>query len=133
MMKLNDVTIERVVYEPPEPLEEGELLVWNSINPPTHMRYYRVGTPNEGAQVIGHLAAEQLKDDKIHSNAFGLMRSEPKVVEAGGDLTRVDGLEWCEWYDDEGRDVDEAFENTLDKAVSASMSEPNELDLEEEL
>ena len=75
--------------------------VWNVINPPSKPKYYPVGTPLLGYMLINRLANEQLKDKRIWANAFGL-----EVFEDG---------EWTEWYDEEGRDVDEAFEEGEDK------------------
>ena len=52
-----------------------------------------VATPAEGARLIERLAAQDLRRPEIWGNAFGL-----EVWEDG---------EWCEWYDDLGRDVGE--------------------------
>ena len=76
--------------------KEGDLRVWNIVNPPNNPLLYSVSSPKEGKQLIDNLADEQLKDDSITSNAFGL-----KVFEDG---------EWCEWYNHYGDDISEAFE-----------------------
>jgi hypothetical protein len=77
----------------------SNLRVWNIINPPTKGTFYSVESPEEGAALISKMADEQLKQSWIHSNAFGL-----EVFEDG---------EWTDWYDDEGRDVNEAFRGVL--------------------
>ena len=70
--------------------------VWNVINPPSKPKYYPVASPRDGWAFINGMAEEQLKNRRIFCNVFGLEAFE-------------DG-EWTEWYDEEGRDVDEAFE-----------------------
>lgn len=72
--------------------------VWNSLtrNGINHIVRYGVGSPRGGAALIDELVQEQLADPTVAMNAFGL--------EALGD-----NGEWCEWYDEEGRDVDHAF------------------------
>lgn len=72
-----------------------KLRVWNVVNPPGKPYLFPVESPEEGARTIKRLAAQQLRDPNVYSNAFGLL-----VLEDG---------EWTEWYDEEGRDVDEAF------------------------
>jgi hypothetical protein len=70
--------------------------VWNIVNPPNSPDYYYVNTPAEAHTLTNGLANAQLKNPAVHSNAFGFEVNK-------------DG-EWEEWYDDEGRDLDEAFE-----------------------
>ncbi len=74
--------------------------VWNIVNPPSPARYHDVETPAAGAALINTVAAQQLRDSRIGSNAFGLE-------------TMVDG-EWEEWYNEDGDDVDAAFAYLLD-------------------
>lgn len=71
--------------------------VWNIVNPPAEPAYFPVDSPEAGARLIDRMANEQLPDETIVCNAFGL-----EVQEAAGG-------EWEEWYDEDGRDVDEAF------------------------
>ena len=61
------------------------LRVWVIINPPSAPEYRSVATPEEGAHLIHRVANEQLKDDRIWANAFGL-----EVFEDG---------EWTDWGD----------------------------------
>jgi hypothetical protein len=73
---------------------EGDLRVWNIINPPYSPNHYSVETPQSGLALINQMADEQLKYSWIEANAFGL-----EVVEDG---------EWTEWYDENGDDIDSA-------------------------
>lgn len=74
-----------------------KLRVWNVINPPRTPNYHDVNSPNEAVAKINELAAEQLKDDAIFANAFGL-----EVFEDG---------EWSEWYSEDGEDIREYEES----------------------
>lgn len=76
--------------------EEGNLRMWNIINPPNKPCYFPVATPEEAHTLIDQRAKMQLSDCMIVSNAFGL-----EVFEDG---------EWCEWYNEFGEDIDSAFE-----------------------
>jgi hypothetical protein len=129
MMELRNVSQVRVVSDPPKPQKEGELIVWNIINPPNHAEYFAVESPEEAYQVIEYLADLQVNDDRIVANAFGLMRAEPKVEEItdplctrGVRIISTEELEWIEWYDDEGNDVNEHFELVLEEAVEKAAS-----------
>ena len=82
----------------------GSLRVWNVINPPGEPLWYPVETPEEGARLIDQLANEQVKDDAVFANAFG--------------LCEWDGEEWTEWYDDEGNDVDDILKEMDDLTVT---------------
>lgn len=73
---------------------EGDLRVWNSINAPSSMDYYKVESPREGQLLIAMLAEEQLERSDVQDNAFGL-----DVFEGG---------EWTEWFDEDGYDIDHA-------------------------
>lgn len=55
-----------------------------------------VNSPAKAKKLIDKLALEQLKDESIMFNAFGL-----EVYEDG---------EWSEWYDENGDGIDEAVE-----------------------
>ena len=66
--------------------------VWYCANFPSTPKYYDVATPEEGADKINELAAKDLKNKNIFSNAFGL-----EIFEDG---------EWSEWYDENGDDID---------------------------
>lgn len=72
---------------------QHKLRVWNIINPPAAPIRFPVDSPEEGARLIEKLANQQLQHDHIFANAFGL-----EVFEDG---------DWCEWYSDEGQDIDE--------------------------
>lgn len=67
--------------------------VWNSINAPEQMMWFGVASPEEGARKIKQLAQEQLQNEWIHDNAFGL-------------ICREDG-EWVDWYSEDGEDIKE--------------------------
>lgn len=69
--------------------------VWNVINVPGPAHYYTVSSPKQGHALIEEMADLQLTQPTIESNVFGL-----QVMGSEG---------WEEWYDEEGRDVDEAF------------------------
>lgn len=73
-----------------------ELRVWWVRNPPASPTYLPVATPAEGAKRLAELTAADLANSAIECNAGGL-----EIVEDG---------EWTEWYDEKGRDVDEAFD-----------------------
>lgn len=82
--------------------------VWNSVNPPSSkanpMRYYPVKDIEEAMKVIDKEAEKQLKDKSIVANVFGLERVE-----------LVDGKpQWCEFYDDDGRDINEIMDEIMD-------------------
>ena len=139
-MRLRNVTQTRTVTDPPKPTKEGDLIVWVVINPPSPASYYAVDSPEEAGHTIEYLANEQLKDDRIVANAFGLMRAEPKIIEKKDVLCRngvrveqSTELEWVDWYDDDGNDIDEYFENVLrgvaEKAADGSC--PVDLELED--
>lgn len=68
------------------------LRVWNVINPPSPANLYPVKSVVQAKRLIKFLAEEQLEDEAVISNAFGL-----QVFGDG---------EWREWEDDEGRDIE---------------------------
>lgn len=69
--------------------------VWNIINPPNgEVKYYSVLGPIQAQIVIEALAQQQLTDDTIVCNAFGL-----ETDETG---------EWEEWVNGVGESIDEA-------------------------
>ena len=67
--------------------------VWHVQNPPTKGRRYTVKTPQEGAMLINQLAHQDLQNESIECNAFGMEYWDEAH------------LGWFEWYDDEGNDV----------------------------
>lgn len=71
--------------------EPADYYVWNAVNPPANMYWYGVASPENGARLIGVLAHEQLENDAIHSNAFGLVCYEDS--------------EWVDWYSEDGEDI----------------------------
>jgi hypothetical protein len=73
-------------------VKEGDLRVWYVVNPPANATHIYVADPHEAIRVIDSEANRQLKDDRIFMNAFGLETFE-------------DG-EWCEWYSEDGDDID---------------------------
>lgn len=77
--------------------KEGDLRVWNIINPPNEPNYHSVLAPRKGRDLIDLMAKQQLRIPAIVSNAFGL-----EVFEDG---------EWCEWYNESGDDIGSAFED----------------------
>ena len=95
ILVIGDVSFQCANDAPYEELlpKVGDLKVWNVINPPRQPTWHPVKSPDAGALLILKLANEQLKDDSIFSNAFG--------------MCEWDGDEWTEWYDDEGNDVDD--------------------------
>lgn len=78
-------------------MKEGNLRVYNIINPPSEAKFYPVNDIQHAKELIDSMAQSQLLDDVIFANAFGL-----EVFKDG---------EWIEWNDDEGRDLDEHFED----------------------
>lgn len=77
--------------------KEGSLRVWNVINVPSPANYYPVATPDTAVVLIEALAASQLLDENIDSNAFGL-----EIFEDG---------EWSEWHSENDEDIAEYAEN----------------------
>lgn len=68
--------------------------VWWVINPPNKPVYTTVASPREGLELIQSEIQHQLKMSDVYSNAFGM---EEYSQEFG----------WTEWYDDEGRSIDD--------------------------
>lgn len=83
--------------------------VWNIINVPNKPDYYKVTSPFNAMQVIEKMADEQLEDDSIDSNAFGLLVGE------GDNLPHPSAdremLHWEEWENKDGEDIDAAAES----------------------
>ena len=76
-----------------QPLD-GDLAVWNVINPPRTPYLFPVNTPAEAKLMIEALANAELLSTAIEANAFGLVR--------------WDGEEWTDWSDPEtGDQIDE--------------------------
>ena len=102
-----EVTIRELICRPPTACNEreGQLLVWNAINPPSEMHYYEVANVGEAKRLIREQTDDQLQDDSIVSNAFGLMVCVP-VDDPNPDIPDSDGYwEWEEWENDQGEDV----------------------------
>ena len=75
---------------------EGALQVWWVRNPPRPAEYHEVSDPLDAAAKLKDLAERDLRTTWVISNAGGL-----EVFEDG---------EWTEWYNEEGQDIDEAFD-----------------------
>lgn len=77
---------------------EGDLRVWwvQNFTASGSVRSFPVASPEAAIVELHRLADEDLQDDTVWGNAGGL-----EVYEAG---------EWCEWYNDEGEDIDEYAE-----------------------
>ena len=109
-----DITTSRTIIEPPTPnlSWHKQLAVWNSINPPTEMKYYGVKTVQEAKDLINELTAEQLKDDTITANAFGMV----KCVKTYDEKKEYwDIYAWEEWADEEGNDIIAVMNNEEDE------------------
>ena len=98
-MNLKDVTVieTKITHNPPH-AELNKLLVWNSINVPSEMRFYEVDSVEDAKKAINFLADMQLNDKNISDNAFGLMVGENDVCH--------DDIAWYEW-DEDGYDISE--------------------------
>jgi len=86
----------------------GDLRWWHMFAPTDQQRYmhtHRVNSVDEAKQLIRDQTEYDLQanDDRgrelVYMNAFGLEVYEEDGAEEG------DGPGWCEWYDDEGRDI----------------------------
>jgi len=77
----------------PSTPQEGDLRVWNIVNVPNFAIYVPVSTPEDAIRIINYMAEDQLKEERITSNVFGL-----EVFEDG---------EWTDWYNELGEDIDE--------------------------
>jgi hypothetical protein len=81
--------------------KNGDLLAYHSFekagNGQTH-HLYQVESPEQAIEVINKLAKEQVNDESIGWNTFGLV-----VFEEG---------EWFDWYSEEGDDIAE-YENLI--------------------
>jgi hypothetical protein len=69
-----------------------EYRVWYCPNFPGEVIHFYVSSPKEGADKINEQSKKDLHNKNIYQNAFGL-----EVFEDG---------EWCEWYDENGDDID---------------------------
>jgi len=78
--------------------KDGDLCVWNMHDPPHTVDRYAVKDLAEAKSLIRRLVAEQLKDESIGCNAFGL-----EVY--AGDSGQVEAEDrWEEWADPETGD-----------------------------
>lgn len=92
--------------------------VWNAINPPAIMDYYIVDTPEEAAEMIVEMSNDQLDDDNIHSNAFGL-----EVYDS------LHGV-WEEWDNEDGHfPFVDSIDDLIDLISGERMREANYMDM----
>jgi len=70
-----------------------KLRVWYVKNPPRDAQNFSVPSIKAAKTKIRELTERDLEDEDVGSNAMGL-----EVFEDG---------EWIEYYDDQGRDIDE--------------------------
>lgn len=75
--------------------------VWCVVNIPSPMIEIPVESPEAGARLIDEMAQIQLQNERIESNAFGL-------------LVQADDGEWEEWEDENFDDVDALAESPKD-------------------
>lgn len=89
MNKVSNAPVGTPTFVPP-------LRVWHAFNDGSHkMHHHNVNTPEEAIKLIDKLGKEQLHDDSIDFNAFGLEEY-------------VDGV-WSEWYNEDGDDIESAI------------------------
>ena len=62
--------------------------------------YHEVSSVNEAIEKIKQLTKEDLKNEDVIANAYGL-----EIFEDG---------EWSEYYDEEGRNIDEIMEEGIE-------------------
>ena len=86
---------------------EGQLRVWWIRNVPNEPDLYDVANIQEAIAVIEENTGLDLNAPQVTSNAGGL-----EVYEDG---------EWVEYYDEEGRDIDEI----IDSAPEGVMDDPS--------
>lgn len=70
--------------------------VWSVINPPNEPSYIPVNSPKDGANFIKKEIKRQANIRSIFSNAFGLEVAE-------------NDIEFTEWYNEAGEDINEAY------------------------
>ena len=81
----------------------GDLCVWNMHDPPHTVDRYAVKDLAEAKTLIRRLTEEQLKNDSVGCNAFGL---EVYANDQMDPETRDFNAEWVEWEDqDSGDDI----------------------------
>jgi hypothetical protein len=87
--------------------QEGDLRVWNVVNPPNEGERYPVKSPQHAHVLISALADSQLLQEDVVSNAFGL-----EVFHDG---------EWEEWYSGDGEDIGDYVDElpTMEQLVKA--------------
>lgn len=87
----------------------GALRVWWVRNAPSKAEYTRVNSVEEAKKVLKDLADKDLKaGDEIFMNAGGL------EVYVGTDVDYETNNGWEDYYDEEGRDIDELMEEEND-------------------
>jgi hypothetical protein len=93
---------------------ESKYRVWNAINPPANMFYYAVDSPEEAIDVIMDLIDEQVEDNNIFSNAFGLQVRDD-IYDTWDEWEDVCG-EFGDEFDDIMTIVDERYDQ-LDQEI----------------
>jgi len=87
--------------------ETKTLKVYHIINPPTtdNPTYYGVYNIEGAVRMIRTLVQKDLKDPRIEMNIFGLEEYNPLSVV---------GMEWEEWYDEGGFDIQQIMDGESD-------------------
>lgn len=83
----------------------GSLRVWYRSNLTDGMTLKDVGSIMRAKEVIRAYTKQDLANDEVSFNAMGL-----EIYEDVGN-----GLEWCEWYNDNAEDIGEVIELEDDK------------------
>ena len=85
-------------------MNKGDLKVW--WIPQVPMKPFEVPVKNTEEAIL-------LLDTLAYYDAFQYEHNiKPDYCNAGG-LQEFDGIEWLEYYDEEGRDIDEIMRNRL--------------------
>ena len=77
-----------------------KLRVWWITNPPSKAKYYEVNNVKQAIEIIHTLGQKEVNDPTVVSNAAGL-----QIFEDG---------EWTEYYDGEGRDINEIMDEEVE-------------------
>jgi hypothetical protein len=85
--------------------------VWAITNPPRQPDYYTVAGPTEGKNRVEQLIEEQLLDDSVWGNAFGLQIQDP--------ITK----DWSEWHDECGMGVLDLLDQEEDLDILDPLNE----------
>ena len=100
-MKLNKLKTETTVRNEsirPVAPKEGDLLVWHFYEDRSgqYFHLYQVPNPDEAMKVIDYLTKQQVDDEEINMNCFGLEVYSPSHQWENG---------WEEWSNDDGDDI----------------------------